>query len=61
MAETCDIPDALIDVLRDARHICILTGAGVNPNPTTHAAGFDFIIAGNSGLVMPELIELLTL
>ena len=33
----------------------------VNPNPTAHAAGFDFIIAGNSGLVMPELIELLAL
>ena len=31
----------------------------VNPNPTADAANFDFIIAGNSGLVMPELIELL--
>jgi NAD-dependent deacetylase len=31
----------------------------VNPDPTAHAAIFDFIIAGNSGLVMPELIELL--
>lgn len=31
----------------------------VNPDPTAHAANFDFIIAGNSGLVMPELIELL--
>jgi len=29
----------------------------VNPDPTAHAANFDFIIAGNSGLVMPELIE----
>ena len=33
----------------------------VNPNPTTHTAGFDFIIAGNSGRVLPELIELLAL
>lgn len=31
----------------------------VNPDPTAHAANFDFIIAGNSELVMPELIELL--
>jgi NAD-dependent deacetylase len=31
----------------------------VNPDPTAHAANFDFIIAGNSGLVMPKLIELL--
>jgi NAD-dependent deacetylase len=30
MAEPCDIPDALIDALRDARHVCILTGAGVS-------------------------------
>jgi NAD-dependent deacetylase len=32
----------------------------VNPNSTAHAANFDFIITGNSGLVMPKLIELLT-
>jgi NAD-dependent deacetylase len=31
----------------------------VNPDPTAHAANFDFIIAGNSGLVLPDLIELL--
>jgi len=30
MTEQCDIPDALIDALRDARHVCILTGAGVS-------------------------------
>jgi NAD-dependent deacetylase len=30
MAVNCDIPDALIVALRDARHICILTGAGVS-------------------------------
>ena len=30
MTEQCDIPDALIEALRDARHVCILTGAGVS-------------------------------
>lgn len=30
MAVDSDIPDALIAALRDARHICILTGAGVS-------------------------------
>ena len=30
MAEPCDIPVALIEALRDARHVCILTGAGVS-------------------------------
>jgi len=30
MADQSDIPDALIDALRDARHVCILTGAGVS-------------------------------
>jgi NAD-dependent deacetylase len=31
----------------------------INPNPTTHAANFDFAIAGNSGLVLPELVDCL--
>jgi len=30
MTEQCDIPDALIEALRDARHVCLLTGAGVS-------------------------------
>ena len=30
MTEHRDIPDALITALRDARHVCILTGAGVS-------------------------------
>jgi len=30
MTGTSDIPDALITALRDARHVCILTGAGVS-------------------------------
>lgn len=35
--------------------------AEVNPNPTKNAASFDFAVAGMSGLVLPELVELLTL
>jgi NAD-dependent protein deacetylase/lipoamidase len=31
----------------------------INPTPTAHAAGYDFIIAGKSGRVLPELLELL--
>jgi len=30
MPEQGDIPEALIEALRDARHVCILTGAGVS-------------------------------
>ena len=30
MAGNCDIPDALVAALRDARHVCVLTGAGVS-------------------------------
>ncbi|HSG96561.1 MAG TPA: NAD-dependent deacylase [Woeseiaceae bacterium] len=30
MATRSDVPDALITVLRDARHVCVLTGAGVS-------------------------------
>ena len=30
MTMNCDIPDALTAALRDARHVCILTGAGVS-------------------------------
>lgn len=30
MTAICDIPDALVAALRDARHVCILTGAGVS-------------------------------
>jgi len=31
----------------------------INPNPTMHAGNYDFVIAGKSGVVFPELIELL--
>lgn len=30
MTTSCDIPDALVTALRDARHVCVLTGAGVS-------------------------------
>jgi NAD-dependent deacetylase len=33
----------------------------INPNPTPHASNFDIAIAGKSGLVIPELINLLAL
>lgn len=32
--------------------------AEVNPNPTLHAANYDYSIAGNAGVVLPELVEL---
>ena len=35
--------------------------AEVNPNPTMHAANFDYALAGNSGVVLPELVDLLSL
>ncbi len=35
--------------------------AEINPNPTALAAGFDFAIAGSSGVVLPELVESLSL
>ena len=43
----------MADLARD-NGACVVE---VNPNPTTHAAGFDFAIAGKSGLVLPELLE----
>lgn len=30
MTDHCDIPEALVAALRDARHVCVLTGAGVS-------------------------------
>lgn len=30
----------------------------INPNPTMHAASYNFSIAGNAGAVLPELVEL---
>ena len=35
--------------------------AEINPNPTTHASQFDCALAGNSGVVLPELIDSLSL
>jgi hypothetical protein len=33
----------------------------VNPNPTELAPSFDFALAGKSGVILPELVELLAL
>ena len=30
MTDRCDIPEALLAALREARHVCVLTGAGVS-------------------------------
>ena len=35
--------------------------AEINPDPTPHAAGFDFAVAANAGEALPELIDLLAL
>ncbi len=35
--------------------------AEINPNPTMNAANYDFAIAGNSGVVLPELVNCLAL
>ncbi len=35
--------------------------AEINPDPTPQAANFDFAVAGNSGIVLPELVESLSL
>ena len=35
--------------------------AEVNPNPTMQSSSFDFALAGYSGTVLPELVELLAL
>ncbi len=35
--------------------------AEINPNPTVHAVRFDFALAGNSGAILPELVESLSL
>ena len=32
----------------------------INPNPTMQVERFDFALAGNSGTVLPELVELLS-
>jgi NAD-dependent deacetylase len=33
----------------------------INPNPTMQASSFDFALAGKSGAILPELLELLAL
>jgi NAD-dependent deacetylase len=36
------------------------TVAEVNPNPTMNDHSFDYALAGNSGVIMPELVNCLT-
>lgn len=33
----------------------------INPQPTMHSGRFDFVLTGNSGLILPELVESLSL
>ena len=47
----------LADIARQSGAILV----EVNPNPTTHAARFDFVLAGNSGTILPELVDFLSL
>jgi NAD-dependent deacetylase len=39
----------------------VATVVEINPNPTTHASRFDHVLAGNSGAILPELVESLSL
>lgn len=47
----------LADIAR--RHGAVVVE--VNPNPTMQASSFDFALTGNSGVILPELLELLAL
>jgi len=47
----------LADIARESDAMLV----EINPNPTPQASRFDFALAGKSGLVLPELIESLTL
>ncbi len=44
----------LADVAREQQAVT----AEINPNPTMQAAGFDFVIASEAGVALPELVEL---
>jgi len=44
----------LADIAKDNQAVV----AEVNPNPTPHAANYDYAIVGNAGVVLPELVEL---
>ncbi len=48
---------ALADIAKQAGAIVV----EINPNTTMHAASFDFALAGNSGAILPELVESLSL
>ncbi|MCP4299017.1 MAG: NAD-dependent deacylase [Gammaproteobacteria bacterium] len=45
----------LADIARESRAMVV----EINPNPTMHAERYDFAIAGNAGVALPELVELL--
>jgi NAD-dependent deacetylase len=45
----------LADIARNSHAVVV----EINPNPTMHAETYDFAIAGNAGVALPELVELL--
>jgi NAD-dependent deacetylase len=47
----------LADIAREGNALLV----EINPNPTMQVSNFDISLAGNSGLVLPELLESLTL
>jgi NAD-dependent deacetylase len=47
----------LADIARQSNALLV----EINPNPTLHASGYEYALAGNSGVVLPELLELLAL
>ena len=43
--------------LADLAKQCDAIAVEINPNPTLHAANFDYSLAGKSGVVLPELVD----
>lgn len=43
--------------LADLAKQCDAITVEINPNPTLHAANFDYALAGKSGVVLPELVD----
>ncbi len=43
--------------LADLAKQCDAIAVEINPNPTLHAANFDYALAGKSGVVLPELVD----
>jgi NAD-dependent deacetylase len=46
----------LVDIARDGG----ATSIEINPNPTPSGHEFDFVLQGNAGLILPKLIESLS-